>query len=161
MPFTKTRCTASSATLARIVQARDAIRSHDYAALNGLLAAGLNPNIPAPDGRYLVHDAILFDASGTSIDLLVHYHANLDARWTQYLNWTPAHVAWFAGRADIVEKLRRLGADIELEDTRGWSARRAMPCPITQIEGQLKFGALSMLVGHTTERPIFNSGHIA
>lgn len=145
----------SPAALARIEQARIAIRNHDYMGLNTLLAYGMNPNIPASDGRYLVHDAIIYDASGTSIDILRHYHADLNARWLSYLNWTPAHVAWFSGRADIVEKLRRLGADLSLEDTRGWSACRALPCPITRIEAKRKFGRFADLVGHTTENPAF------
>lgn len=147
--------TFSPLATARIDQARAVIRRHDYLSLNALLMNGMNPNIPATDGRFLVHDAILFDASGTSIDLLSRYNADVNARWASYLNWTPAHIAWFSGRADIVDKLRRMGADLSLEDTRGWSACRALPCPITQIEATRKFGAMSDLIGHTTEHPAF------
>ncbi len=145
----------SPLALARIDQARTMIRNHDYMALNTLLVNGMNPNIPASDGRFLVHDAIIFDAGGTAIDILMHYHADVNARWSSYLNWTPAHVAWFSGRADIVEKLRRLGADLSLADSRGWAASRALPCPITKIEASRKFDRFADMVGHTTENPVF------
>lgn len=142
--------------LARIDTARAAIRNHDYMQLSTLLAHGLNPNQPSSDGRFLVHDSIMYDASGTSIDILKHHHADINARWRSYLNWTPAHIAWFSGRADIVEKLRRLGADLSLEDSRGWSASRAVRCPITQIETKRKFMGFAPMVSHTTDNPFFS-----
>jgi ankyrin repeat protein len=155
MPIMPQKPFYSPLALQRTEQARDVIRRHDYVSLNTLLTHGMNPNIPASDGRFLVHDAILFDAGGTAVDILMHYHADINARWGGYLNWTPAHIAWFAGRADIVEKLRRLGADLSLEDTRGWSACRALPCPITQIEAARKFSGFGDMVGHTTATPVF------
>jgi len=142
--------------MAHLGSARTAIRNHDYLALNTLLVNGLNPNQPAQDGRFLVHDSIMFDASGTSIDILRHHNADIDARWRSYLNWTPAHIAWFSGRADIVEKLRRLGADLSLEDSRGWSASRALH-PISKIEAERKFMGFAPMVGHTTDMPAFYS----
>lgn len=144
--------TYSPLALAHLGSARTAIRNHDYLALNKLLVNGLNPNIPAQDGRYLVHDSIMFDASGTSIDILAHHNADINARWRSYLNWTPAHIAWFSGRADIVEKLRRLGADLALEDSRGWSASRALH-PITQIETERRFMGFGAMIDHTTQTP--------
>lgn len=145
----------SAHAVARIDEARNAIHAHDYVALNTLLASGLNPNIPASDGRYLVHDAVIYDAGGTALDILVHYHADVNARWAAYLNWTPAHIAWFSRRADIVDKLKRFGADLTMEDTRGWSASRAMPCPITRKEAEHKFSGFAALVGHTTDHHAF------
>ena len=133
----------SNDAVSRHEEARLAIIRHDYVTLNMILASGLNPNIPAADGRYLVHDAVLYDAGGTSVDLLIHYRADINARWRDYLNWTPAHIAWFSGRADVVEKLRRLGADLEIKDTRGWSANRALPCAITRIEAKRKLSGFS------------------
>lgn len=146
----------SNLAMNRTLDARAAINAHDYVTLNTLLASGLNPNIPAIDGRCLVHDAIIADASGTSLDILVHYHADVNARWASYLGWTPAHIAWFAGRADIVEKLRRLGADLSLKDSRGWAASHALPCPITRIEAKRKMGGgFATLVSHSHEMPAF------
>jgi ankyrin repeat protein len=145
----------SAQALNRIEDARAAIRANDYVLLNALLGAGLNPNIPAADGRYLVHDAIIYDAGGTSLDILAHYHADVNVRWANYLGWTPAHIAWFARRADVVEKLRGMGADLSLEDNRGWSASRALPCPITRIEAQRKFGGMSQLMGRANEGHVF------
>ncbi|MBU6234685.1 MAG: ankyrin repeat domain-containing protein [Alphaproteobacteria bacterium] len=139
----------SPIAITRIEEARNAIRAHDYVALNTMLAQGLNPNIPASDGRYLVHDAVTFDAGGTALDILAHYHADLDAQWANYLNWTPAHIAWYMRRSDIVEKLKNLGADLEIEDARGWSASRALPCPITRKEAELKFSSFANMLGHT------------
>lgn len=145
----------STAALAAIDDARAAIAAHDYVGLNALLSGGLNPNIPAADGRYLVHDAVLLDAGGTALDILVHYHADVNVRWASYLDWTPAHVAWYAGRSDVVEKLKRLGADLTASDTRGWSALRALPCPITRIEATRKFSPFAGVVGHASEVPAF------
>jgi ankyrin repeat protein len=147
--------TYSPQALARIEQARAAIRKHDYLSLNALLANGMNPNMPATDGRYLVHDAVMFDANGTAVDILTHYHADINARWSAYQDWTPAHIAWASGRADLVEKLRRLGADLSLEDSQGWSAQRALPCPITRMEARRRFAPFAGLVSHTTENPAF------
>lgn len=146
----------ASAALDQIEAARISIRNHDYMQLSTFLAHGMNPNVPAADGRFLVHDSIMFDASGTSIDILKHHDADINARWRNYLNWTPAHIAWFSGRADIVEKLRRLGADLSLEDSRGWSASRALRCPITQIETERKFMGFAPMVSHTTDNPFFS-----
>lgn len=145
----------SPQALQMLEQSRAAIRKRDYLSLNALLSCGLNPNMPAADGRYLVHDAIIFDIGGTSVDILTNYYADVNARWNNYLNWTPAHIAWFSGRADVVEKLRRLGADLSLEDARGWQASHALPCPITKIEAQRKLNRFSEMVGHTTEMPAF------
>ncbi len=139
----------SPAAATRLNDERQAILSRDYALLAALLANGLNPNIAADDGRTLAHDAVLMDPTGTALDILARYHADLNARWTQYLNWTPAHIAWFMGRAGVVEKLRRLGADLTLRDSRGWSADHALPCPITKIEANRKLGGLSRLLGRT------------
>ncbi|NBX65616.1 MAG: ankyrin repeat domain-containing protein [Proteobacteria bacterium] len=145
----------STQAVTRIEEARSAIRARDYVALNALLATGLNPNIPATDGRYLVHDAVIYDAGGTALDILVHYHADLNVRWAAYLNWTPAHIAWFARHADLIKKLKGLGADLALEDARGWSASRAMPCPITRKEAEQKFSGFASLVGHTSDNHVF------
>jgi len=129
----------TSSAFKSLESAREAIRSHDYVTLNGLLARGLNPNICGADGRQLIHDAMLMDLNGTSADILLHYGADVNARWTGYLDWTPAHIARFMNRDDIVEKLRRYGANLSLSDTRGWTAARALPCPITRIEAARKF----------------------
>ncbi len=133
----------TNAALKSLESARSAIREHDYVALNALLSRGFNPNLAGPDGRQLVHDALLLDLDGTSVDLLLHYGADVNARWTGYLDWTPAHIARFMGRDDIVEKLRRYGANLTIRDTRGWDATRTLPCPITRIEANRKIMALS------------------
>lgn len=147
----------SQAAIAQIEAARTAIKAKDYLALSSMLSQGLNPNIPSADGRYLVHDAILHDADGTAIDILAHYRADLNARWKAYLDWTPAHIAWFMRRADIVDKLKGLGANLGLEDTRGWSALRALPCPITRKEAERKFDHFASAIHRGTTSHLFTS----
>lgn len=129
----------------KINLARYAIATQDYVYLNNLMADGLNPNIPDRDGRFLVHDAVLYDAEGTSLDILMHYHANVNARWSGYLNWTPAHIALFYNHMHVIEKLRRFGADLSLEDTRGWAPIRSLLCPITRFEAKKKLGGIAQL----------------
>lgn len=145
----------SPRVLQMLAQARKAIRARDYVQLNTLLAEGLNPNVPGADGRYLIHDAIMFDSGATAIDILAHYRANMNVQWAGYMNWTPAHIAWFSGRTDIVNKLQSLGADLTVEDDRGRSASRALSCPIARIEARRKLSVFANLVGHTRVMPAF------
>lgn len=135
--------------------AREAIRAGDSATLSRLLRAGLNPNIPAFDGRFLVHDAVIFDAGGESLTILARHGADLNARWINHLNWTAAHLAAFKERPDILRELRALGANTSLPDARGWRAARSAPCPITRIEAQRKLSPMAMLVSHSRTAPVF------
>lgn len=135
--------------------ARDAIRARNYNNLGRLLRAGLNPNVPAADGRYLVHDAVLFDAGGMALRLLAKHGADLNARWANHLKWTPAHLARFKDRVDVIKELRALGADVSLPDDRGWVPGKTPPCPITLIEAQRKFSPMATLVHHCSRVPQF------
>lgn len=136
--------------------AREAIRTRNYATLTRILRAGLNPDVPAMDGRFLVHDAVIFDADGQSLDILTRFGANLNARWAAHLGWTAAHLAAFKDRPDVLERLRNLGADVALKDTRGWqAATHAAPCPITRIEAERKLSPMALMVQHSSKIPVF------
>jgi ankyrin repeat protein len=90
--------------------------------LRVFLEAGANPNVN-DEGHTLLHFLTAFPDTKPSIEVLLQFQANLNAR-DSFFGFAPLTWAVVHRRLDLVQLLRTHGAAIELPDDQPWTTPR-------------------------------------
>lgn len=116
----------------------DAVRRHDGAAVEALLAAGAAVDAPQPDGGTALHWAVHLD-DAPIVERLLLAGATVDA--TNEYGVTPLSIACGNGSAPLVERLLEAGADPNL-------ARPTGETPLMRAASTGSVRAVETLVAH-------------